>query len=227
LKSTHNTGRVACDFCDEFSFGQQNAYASLYGPCANNRALLSDSLFRVVPTLGQLVEGHLLIVPSRHLTSMGDLMPDESDQLEAICDSVRWIQHEVYGQAIFFEHGIRGAGSGGCGIEHAHLHAVPVAGDGVLDILVRKFDGCAIHSLATIKETVKQESPYLFFEDSSAHRYVFSVTKIPSQYMRKLVADSIGKSDWDWRKCGQEPELITTLERLAPLFSPATIVTGE
>ena len=216
-----------CDFCDELSGGQRNAYANRYGPRAPNRELFSDRVFRILPTLGQLTEGHLLVVPSRHLTSMGDLTPYELSQLEAICDSVRCVLLEAYGQALFFEHGIRGAGSGGCGIEHAHLHAVPVAGDGVLDILAREFGGCAIHGLANIKDAVKEESSYLFLEDSSATRYVFPVTELPSQYMRRLVANSIGKSDWDWRKCGQEPELIATLERLAPLFSPAAIVPGE
>src|SRR5260370_5986666 len=165
------TQMTGCDFCNEFSGGRRNAYARRYGPHADNRALLNDGVFRVLPTLGQLIEGHLLVIPGRHLTSMGDLMPDESKQLEAICDSVRWTLQEVYGQALFFEHGIRGAGSGGCGIEHAHLHAVPVAGDGVLDFLVREFGGCAIHGLVNIKDAVKQESSYLFFEDSCANRY--------------------------------------------------------
>jgi diadenosine tetraphosphate (Ap4A) HIT family hydrolase len=215
-----------CDFCDEFSGGQQNAYAIRYGPHAD-RELLNDGVFRVLPTLGQLVEGHLLIVPSPHITSMGDLMPKESNHLEAVCDTVRQALREAYGQVLFFEHGIRGAGSGGCGIDHAHIHAVPVAADGILDILVREFGGCAIHRLANIQEAVKPGSSYLFVEDSSASRYVFPVSELPSQYMRRVVAESMGKSDWDWRKCGQEPELMATLERLAPLFSPAAIVPGE
>ena len=107
------------------------------------------------------------------------------------------------------------------------MHAVPVVANVVLDILTREFGGCAIHDLAEIKEAVKQESSYLFFEDSSANRHVFPVKQLPSQYLRKLVSDSIGRGDWDWRKCGQEPELIATLERMTPLLSPAAIVPVE
>ncbi len=224
MKRTLSVGSLACDFCDEFSGGHQNAYAKRYGPNAANRELLSDGTFRVLPTLGQLVEGHLLIAPSFHVTSMGDLIPEESSRLEVVCESVRLALQQVYGRVLFFEHGIRSAGSGGCGIEHAHMHALPVIANGVLETLIREFGGCAIHALADIGETVRQESSYLFFEDSSSTRYVFPVERIPSQYMRKLVADSIGKSDWDWRRCGQEPELFSTLERLTPLLSPAAFV---
>jgi hypothetical protein len=106
------------------------------------------------------------------------------------------------------------------------MHAVPVAARGVLDILRREFGGCAIHGLEDVGEAIEHGSPYLFFEDSAGSRHVFPVKGLPSQYMRKLVAESIRKFDWDWRKCGQEPELISTLERLTPLLCPA-VISGE
>ena len=215
-----------CDFCDEFAGGSQNAFAERYCE-STGRVVMASADFRVVPTLGQVVAGHLLIVPIRHLCAMADLKVMQIEELDHLCRRVRSVLTDVYGACVFFEHGMRDSGSGGCGIDHAHLHAVPVAANGVLDVLRREFGGCAIHDFAAIKETINQESSYLLFEDASASRYVFPVTELPSQYMRKLVADSIGKSDWDWRKCGREPELIATLERLAPLFSPSAIVSGE
>jgi diadenosine tetraphosphate (Ap4A) HIT family hydrolase len=216
-----------CEFCDEFGGGAKNAFAGRYSGRISHRLLSSTSHFTILPTLGQIVEGHLLLVPTAHVCAVADLPYRWLEELEQLRQRVHSILTAEYGYCIFFEHGIRAEGSGGCGIDHAHLHAVPVAANGVLDVLRREFGGCAIHDFAGIKEAIEQESSYLFFEDSSASRYVFPVTELPSQYMRKLVADSIDKSDWDWRKCGQEPELIATLERLAPLFSPATIVSGE
>jgi len=187
---------------------------------------MASACFRIVPTLGQVVAGHLLIVPLRHFCALADLPNLQIEELDYLCRRVRLVLTDAYRKCVFFEHGVRGSGSGGCGIDHAHLHAVPVAADGVSNILMREFSGCAIHNLGDIKEAVKQDSSYLFFEDSSASRYVFPVKELPSQYMRKLVAESIGKRDWDWRKCGQEPELLSTLERLPPLLS-AAIVAGE
>jgi hypothetical protein len=155
-------------------------------------------------------------------------MPREAiEDLSALTAQVRSALQHCGRESVFFEHGIRSQSGGGCGVDHAHLHAVPVSAHGVLDILIREFGGCAIQGFTDIGGVVRQDTSYLFFEDSSANRYVFPVNKLPSQYMRKLIADSIAKPDWDWRNCGQEPELVSTLERLTPLLSPAALVADE
>jgi diadenosine tetraphosphate (Ap4A) HIT family hydrolase len=218
LQDSHDIAPIRCDFCDEFSNGQQNAFARRYGQSPTRRILL-DGPFRVLPTLGQIAEGHLLIIPVQHLCAVADLPRALLHQLENLCQRVRSVLCGEYGKCVFFEHGIRGAGSGGCGIDHAHIHAVPVLADGVLRILTREFRGSSIHSLADIEGGVDKDSSYLFFEEASATRYVFPVNNLPSQYMRRLVAESIGKSDWDWQKCGREVELSSTVQRLSPLFS--------
>lgn len=216
-----------CEFCDEFSGGAQNEFAKRYAGHISNRSLFGNSHFQIVPTLGQIVEGHLLVVPTEHRCALADVPNQELRELETLCRRISSILTEKHGSCVFFEHGTRGERSGGCGIDHAHMHAVPVAAVGVLDVLTREFGGFAITDLADINEVVKRESSYLFFEDGSASRHVFPVKELPSQYMRKLVSESIGKSDWDWRKCGREPELLSTLERLTPLFSPAAFVAQE
>lgn len=211
-----------CDFCDEFSGGQENVYARRYGPSSR---LLIDGPFRVLPTLGQLAEGHLLILPSGHLRALADLSYGRIQQMESLCRQVRLALTNVYGDCIFFEHGIRSKGSGGCGIDHAHMHAVPVQADGVLNLLAKKFNGNRIGSLADVKALT---SSYLFFESASTERHVFLVdSSLPSQYMRRLVAETIGKADWDWRRSGREPELRATMHRLLPIFSPLFAAAGE
>lgn len=211
-----------CDFCDEFSSGQHNAYARVYGPSAASRVLV-DGPFRILPTLGQITEGHLLIVPDKHACALADLSGEQTEQLEDLCLKLKLVLRRAYGECVFFEHGMRGIGSGGCGIDHAHMHAVPVKANGVLTILMQQFDGSTVGSLGEVKKNLSCNSSYLFFEDFSGQRYVFPVDNLPSQYMRKLVADSIGKADWDWRQCGREPELASTMQRLSPLFQPSAI----
>ena len=218
-------GSERCEFCNEFSGGSQNSYSSRYGVLARRR-VYSTADFCIFPSLGQITAGHLLVTPEKHYCALADLNGERLDELEGIIRLVRTELVRTYGKCIFFEHGVRGEGSGGCGIDHAHLHAVPVAADGVMDILMREFGGSVIRRLADIDEVIKQESSYLFFEDSCANRYAFQVKELPSQYMRKLVAESMGKSGWDWREYGQEPELIATLERMTPLLSPGAIITG-
>jgi diadenosine tetraphosphate (Ap4A) HIT family hydrolase len=208
-----------CDFCDEFGGGRRNAYADRYGQCAR-RAILANSRFHVIPTLGQLVEGHLLIVPDTHFCALANLPSNQIVELDSLMQLVRSRLNDAYGECTFFEHGIRDEGAGGCGIDHAHMHAVPVAADGVLNTLKQEFGGSRIDSLKGIRDSLPDGSSYLFFENFAGDRYLFPVNNLPSQYMRKLVAESIGKSNWDWRACGCEPELISTIQRLSPLFSP-------
>src|SRR5437773_10373449 len=144
----------SCDFCDEFTGGRANTYAYRYGRQATKRAILNYSVFRILPTLGQLTEGHLLIAPLEHYCAFADLQNEQTVELERLCHHVRSILRQTYG-----------------------------------------------------------------FEDSRELRYVFPVQHIPSQYLRKLIAEQIGKTDWDWRRCGFEPEIVSTIERLSPMLS--------
>lgn len=218
MPDTSNAAVGACDFCDEFSGGQLNAYASRYGMPPPKRVIFESGGFCIVPSLGQIVEGHLLIVPDHHICALADLAPEQILRLERLCQDVRSILTSAYGECIFFEHGIRKVGSGGCGIEHAHMHALPVPLRAAPSVLAEMFEGRRIRSLSNIKEELP-DSSYIFFEDCCGGRSVFPIDRIPSQYMRKLVAESIGKTDWDWRAGSHESELISTMHRLSSLFS--------
>lgn len=90
-----------CDFCDEFSAGRHNTYARRYGPESTGRILFGGP-FRVLPTLGQIVEGHLLIIPVRHVCAMADLPNEQIRHLEGLCRQVRSALHDVYGDCVFF-----------------------------------------------------------------------------------------------------------------------------
>lgn len=210
-----------CDFCDELSGGSDNACALRYGHSNFGRVVARTRLFRVFPSLGQLAEGHVLIVPTRHICALADLSGPDVQELDRLYGTVRAALRSIYGSCIFFEHGVRREGAGGCGIDHAHMHAVPVAADGVLSVLRLKFQGVRINSLDAISSSIPESSSYLFFETASGDRFVFEVDHLPSQYMRQLVAKSLGSDNWDWRACHYEPELIATIQRLSPLF-PAT-----
>lgn len=207
-----------CDFCDEFSGGRRNAFANRYGTQLAERVMLAHGSFRLVPSVGQIAEGHLLMIPVEHSRALADLPNEQLRELEELRQRVRSVLRDVYGVCVFFEHGIRGVRSGGCGIDHAHMHAVPVAAEGLLDALTKEFGGHSVRSFADVRNEVCGNSSYLFFEDASAQRLVFPVDNLPSQYMRRLVAESMGESNWDWRECGEEPALVSTLRRLPPLL---------
>src|SRR5262249_44778349 len=118
---------INCDFCDELSDGWDNAFTRIYARNPRSRVLFRSEHFSVVPSLGQIVEGYLLILPIRHYTALADMPSQLTTELLALCNQVRRGLAKAYGPCLFFEHGVRALGTGGCGIEHAHLHAVPFA----------------------------------------------------------------------------------------------------
>jgi diadenosine tetraphosphate (Ap4A) HIT family hydrolase len=212
---------IQCDFCNEFSGSSENSFARIYGTRPDTRILFRSSEFAVVPSLGQIVEGYLLILPTKHFRALGDLPDPLVKELASICVSVGRTLNDQYGPYILFEHGTRSEGVGGCGIYHAHLHATPLAGiSDPADDLKLNFPCTELAHLSEINERSANLSSYLFYQDSSARLYVFDTGPLPSQYMRKLLCDALGDKDWNWRSAGIEERLRSTIRRLSgPLES--------
>ena len=208
-----------CDFCDEFSGGNDNAFARIYEHDLSSRVLFRSENFSVIPSLGQIVEGYLLIVPVRHYTALADLPPQLIQELSDLCKQVRRALDRIYGPCLLFEHGVRAGQSGGCGIDHAHLHAVPFAyGNEPVDELKQRHSFRFIRSLSEVNNEVPGTSSYLYYENTSGQACVFGLDFLPSQYVRKLLANLIGRPLWDWREYGKERALISTLTRLTEVF---------
>lgn len=205
-----------CEFCDEFSGGHRNAFAAWYGS-ADRTALETDSL-KVLPSLGHLVKGYLLVVPKLHRCALADMPPGVINEVEGVKRSVVRQLSRLYGPYFFFEHGARTPESGGCGIYHAHLHALPITADGLLRQLKRQFSGLPVESLRELG-TATRNRPYLYCEDRSAGGWVFFPEFLPSQYMRRLIAETLGISNWDWRCSGREEALLATRTEVAGLLS--------
>ena len=85
--------------------------------------------FVVFPSLGQIVEGYLLIAPKKHYIGVSGIPKELYPELEEVCKKVRNKLSEVYCVPLFFEHGPHKESKGGCCIDHAHIHAVPVKTD--------------------------------------------------------------------------------------------------
>jgi diadenosine tetraphosphate (Ap4A) HIT family hydrolase len=207
---------IQCDFCNELSGSSENSFGRIYGEHIESRILSRSSQFAVIPSLGQVVEGYLLILPINHFRALGDLPGPLLQEFVAICERVGNILKDQYGPHILFEHGTRSEGVGGCGIYHAHLHAVPLAEVAdPIDTLKVRFPYAELTHLNEISKRSAGLSSYLFYQDSRARLYLFDTGPLPSQYMRKLLADALGNQDWDWRTAGREERLLATVQRLS------------
>jgi len=206
-----------CDFCDEVSGGSDNTFASRYRAEFPDRSVFTTGNLMVLPSLGQIVEGHVLIVPRLHYVTIGDLPLELVEETQVVAELVRKGLRETYRNCIFFEHGARESAAGGCGIYHAHLHAVPVGRDPVQQ-LMKQHLFVRIENLGELARASAGHS-YLYYETLSLERYVCRVDNLPSQYMRRLLAEFIGESHWNWRDAGKEAALRSAFTQLSSWFA--------
>jgi diadenosine tetraphosphate (Ap4A) HIT family hydrolase len=210
---------MSCDFCDEFAGGYENAYSRIYGRTADSRALLLTDNFVVFPTIGQIVEGYLLIATRRHFRALADLPADMAPELRSLLVLLQDVLGEIYGRPCAFEHGTRTNCAGGCGIYHAHLHVVPVRnGIEPLNALKKRHPYVEISGLAAIPEVIRPSDSYLYYQASSGENYVVPVSYVPSQFVRRLLAEAVGEPNWDWRRSTQEDRLVSTLHRVGSVL---------
>jgi hypothetical protein len=101
------------------------------------------------------------------------------------------------------------------------LHFVPFPDEkDPVDELTRRFPFEEISNLLELKRVQPGQS-YLYYESVRANRYVFYPPFIPSQYIRRLLAEALGIGAWDWRQYGKEERLISTLSQVSQLLDVA------
>ena len=103
-------------------------------------------------------------------------------------------------------------GKGGSSINHAHLHIIPTN----IDLLAecRKFiDVSTIHRgyLDNASRASSNGISYLYLLDRSNGEIVIPVTDLPSQFMRRVVAEKL-HMNYDWRVI-HNSELIINMRR--------------
>lgn len=209
-----------CEFCDEFTGGLENSFRRVYAEKLETRFICRSPNFVVVPSLGQVVEGHLLLLPLGHWTALADLPQLLGTEFATLCASISTALETEYGPCLFFEHGVRLGDTGGCGVSHAHMHALPLCSTvNPLDHLKSRFPYTKVSGPSDLAEKSRGLSGYVFYRDPLSKAYLFDTPNLPSQYMRRLLAEAVGTLNWDWRTAGREERLLATLTRLSPHFN--------
>lgn len=185
------------------------------------RVLAGDSRRRtvVVPSKGALVPGWILVVPVDHVLSLAEL-PDERRGPFALATQEADLHlRERLGAVVQFEHGPAAEGrSAGCGVDHAHLHLVP------LDVDLRAVAASTglLPDDASWRPAVwpwaarsRPHSDYLFVRDTDGSGWILEASTVPSQLFRRALARLQGHDRWDWKDAATPDESPTTRARWA------------
>lgn len=182
-----------------------------------NEVLFETENFIVLPSLGSLIEGWLLIVPKNHYLSFGFINnPSLYDEYKILEKAVCQIVSQEFGHPIIFEHGPSCENSKvGCGIDYAHVHIVPININ--LSTLNSNILNLNWNSVNDIEDTVMYASnnlPYLYYSNTK-DCYLATHDSIPSQFFRKVISDKLGLSDlWNWKEHQFEENVLRTISRL-------------
>lgn len=211
-----------CTLCSELTGKQKNNLCYLIFRKKINRIIKETNNFVIIPTIGQITEGYLLIVPKEHYTCIGALplkLFQELKELKEICIDALY---KIYQKScIFFEHGAVGKTfekRAGCCTDHAHLHVIPVELD-LLEDIRKNYKELKINSIEELSKNYQKKIPYLFYEDNNKDMYVFDAPSVVPQYFRMLLAKKLKVEEkWDWRTYYGKEEMSRTIKRLTKII---------
>lgn len=152
----------------------------------------------MVPALGPLSIGHLLIITKRHVTSFSQL---DSSQLSTYQFIVDRIVDKLSFQALFpieFEHGATTGDCSGSCILHAHMHLAFTKINCSEKIKPKGILSEEIHadSLSHFKDR-----PYIYWsmpKNRSRTAKFFSTVDISRQEIRRSIGVLLKNNKWDW-----------------------------
>jgi len=200
-----------CEFCSKF--GNKSSSTSKWF----DLEMLSLDDFAVIPGVGPLAEGYLMIVTRQHIRSMAELSTEQFSILAGLKRHVRAVIEKYYGSPIIFEHGpALKSGSGGSCIDHAHFHILPLEID-LVSILKNEHSLRSINEIKSLAEYPAKKVSYLFFENQKGDMYICEAANLPSQYLRRIIAEELGISDrWDYAVFPNYELISATIEKLCP-----------
>ena len=197
------------------------------------RLLCETENFFVFPTLGPIgIEGYLLIATKQHYLGFGMIPSEQYPELNELIKDTKKIIKEVYKKpTLIFEHGPRiGEDTKpGKSIDHAHLHVIPADFDILkewsIDLMSRLGNLGQFYRVERIEgfkrasDLIEQEKSYLYVESTNGSQYMSEQNFCrPSQYFRKMVANHISPSKWNWRYHPCKRTIDKTMDSLASRF---------
>lgn len=167
------------------------------------RIPIETEQFAVIPSLGPLVPGHVIVCPKQHHRSLSVVPSSYDEEFDGLLRRLRNLLCAAYSVPIhFFEHGMSREGSRVlCSVDHAHLHAVPTPVS-IAEVLCSHAPILVPSGLSGLR-SVAGDREYIFYESPNGERFVIpgNTHQFESQYLRRVFAEAIGNAgDWNWRE---------------------------
>lgn len=215
---------VSCDFCQEIADRRLDGRAAQRYRRAT-RICRETTTAVVAPSVSPLSKGHVLVIPKAHVRNTRALPVDTKEELLHVLFDTGLQLAARNGEVYLFEHGIgTNSDEHGCGIDHAHVHLIPVGKDLSLRLRayvparLQEFRGQAQLMVGQLDRVIRSpeaiSGSYLFFGVAS-EILLYEPINIPSQFMRKTLAELLGRNNWDWRALDNSDDFHATLSLMS------------
>lgn len=181
-----------------------------------NTIIYETDSFRVIPSIGALIDGYVLIVTKEHINSLCELNEEQKKEYESLIIKVSKTFEEIYGKTpILFEHGTPDIVNSvrANSIIHAHSHIVNFEFENEKEI-IKKYNFASVESF----NDVKNEN-YIFFKNNNDEKFVTYQFDSVSQLMRILIANEVNKErQYNWREFDLKENIIAMLDKMKEII---------
>lgn len=191
-----NTSRnqVPCALCVAAADATRSAQ-----PFLHNQKLLETPRFIVIPSLGPLVTGHVMVVSKAHFHNLASMGSEALLEYESLAARLRTAPFLANGTALEAEHGSAGGDKAGACVVHTHVHWIPGMGR-----FWPEFAKKLSHRLeSNLFELINRDVPYIFAR-AGTDRAIFRAEGLRSQTVRTILCELMDRDDTDWT---QSPRL--------------------
>ena len=175
--------------------------------------LTASEAFATVPSRGAIVEDWLLTLPRHAVINIASLARTERIALLAQARDTAAVSNRSPHFTTFFEHGpVRVGTPAGCGVDHAHLHAVPLA----FDLLEALPDDMGWHPV-DMNDPWETLGGRDYLVIGCASTWLACEPQVPtSQFFRRQIADAVtGGYGWDHNEHPWINNVRRTVDRFA------------
>lgn len=178
--------------------------------------IIYDNDFLIVKAAkGMVVQGHLLIIPKKHINGFAELSIKELNETKVLVEKISANMKEyMNSNVILFEHGSLEKGRHPQSIVHAHLHIIPY------NLTKKNYEKiireCQLKKFEKYEEIKKvMHKDYCFFKDQYGKMYLSDSIDFPRSIIFKVIAEQEGiDNDYEWReeKNNIKDKIIKTIE---------------
>jgi ATP adenylyltransferase len=198
---------------------------------AYNLPLFENNNFSVLPSMGALVEGWLLLLPKKHFICVGALPESLALEFQQLKDVAAAFIQDVYGGVSVFEHGPhRHNRKVGCGVDHAHLHILPSRFDllSAVSPFVPESTRWLVGGLPECRAAYSESKDYLYLEQQIGNGSIAVHDSFGSQLFRRGIAHELGvPNEYNWREFPNLKNVERTIRRAQQWSSHNSIATAE